>query len=201
MKFLILFSFAVLLGSVCCDSKCFNRKFVTCVESNIDDIKKVYRSCDALNQQARCVYSAALDCETAFIPEAYWNMHSVKLMCAKKDEYLERYRNCFAIAVNGTNCQDKYKNFMKDKKTPKDILGGLKNVCKENDWFGRCLQGNTEDYCGGLASDNFYDSVLIDLLELQELLCSEVFNQTDDEFAVLGLPRIMEVTVALLNIP
>ncbi|CAL1298155.1 unnamed protein product [Larinioides sclopetarius] len=125
-------------------------------------------------------------------------------MCEKKDDYIERYRKCFARAVNETNCQDKYKNFMKDKKTSKEILGGLKDICKEVDWFGRCLQGNTEDYCGGIASDYFYDSVLVDVIKLQRLFCSEVINPADEsiqELVISGLPRIMEVTVALLNIP
>ncbi|GBM70759.1 hypothetical protein AVEN_217386-1, partial [Araneus ventricosus] len=159
---------------------------------------------DTLRQQARCVYSAALDCETAFIPEAYWHVGSVDRMCEKKDDYIERYRNCFARAVNGTNCQNKYKNFLKDKTTTKEILLGLKDVCKEMDWFGRCLQGNTEDYCGGIASDYFYDSVVVTVLKLQKLLCSEVINPADEsihELVVSGLPRIMEVTIALLNIP
>ncbi|KAF8771820.1 hypothetical protein HNY73_019190 [Argiope bruennichi] len=190
--------------TVRCDSKCFNKKFTRCAQNYITDIEKVYSSCDTLKQQARCVYSAALDCETAFIPEAYWHKDSVVEICDKKSEYLEKHRKCLANAVKGANCLDKYKNIMKDKKTAKEILGGLKEVCKEGNWFGKCMQGNTEDFCGGIPSDYLYDGILIYMIKLQKLLCSEVILPADEsipESVILGLPRFTELTVALLNFP
>ncbi|GBN32153.1 hypothetical protein AVEN_136392-1 [Araneus ventricosus] len=204
MKLLILFAFGVLFGSVYCDSKCFNKKFVTCAQYYIKDIEKVYSSCDALKQQARCVYSAALECETSFIPEAYWYGKSVEIMCGKTADYIESYRKCFARAINDSNCQNKYEKIMKDKTTPKEILGGLKDTCKQMDWFGRCLQTHTEDYCGGTVSDYFYDTVVVMVLRLQKLLCTEVLFPADEsiyELAISGLPRIMELMIALLNVP
>ncbi|KAF8771699.1 hypothetical protein HNY73_019079 [Argiope bruennichi] len=204
MKILFLLAFGVLFESAWCAYTCFSNEFSRCASSNFNDIAKIYNSCDSLKEQAKCVYSAALSCNTGFIPEAYKYINVLNYTCKKNDNYYERFRHCFGNAVNGSNCQKPYREIMKNKGTPSEILVGLKEACKKIDWFGRCLQGNTEDFCGGIKSDYFYDTVLENVLKLNKLLCTEVILPAEDnlhQLTIWGIPRFIESVVGILTAP
>ncbi|KAF8771694.1 hypothetical protein HNY73_019074 [Argiope bruennichi] len=72
------------------------------------------------------------------------------------------------------------------------------------DWLGRCLEVNTKDFCGEHQSDYFYKSALDSVIKLNKLLCNEVILPAEDnlhELVILGLPRLIESTVAILTLP
>ncbi|XP_055953958.1 uncharacterized protein LOC129989439 [Argiope bruennichi] len=204
MNVLLLFTFGVLFGSAWCEDTCFSKQFASCVSNSIDDINKVYNSCDNLIAQGKCLHSAALDCRIGFVAEASRYELILDYACTKADSYYESFRNCLGYSVNESNCHKQYQEIMMDRKTLQEILRGLKEACKKVDWFGSCLEGNTKDFCGEHQSDYFYKSVFESVIKLNKLLCNEVILPAEDnlhELVILGLPRIIESTVAILTLP
>ncbi|GBO39838.1 hypothetical protein AVEN_231659-1, partial [Araneus ventricosus] len=89
---------------------------------------------DTLRQQARCVYSAALDCETAFIPEAYRNVGSVEYMCGKKDnlsvakKYNKMFTATFASKIEGPELRTSPSSISEDESSIKSFFSFMRET-------------------------------------------------------------------------
>ncbi|GIY69960.1 hypothetical protein CDAR_60671 [Caerostris darwini] len=178
MKLLFVLTVGVLCGFAHCNRECFKRRQAECNREVLDYAASQLNVnfCNYQKKLLNCLTVAASDCDMGFFKQAEWINGIVDEVCTEGTglhEEFEEHKECYTKAATDIKCYQPIIDIMKNKETPKDILRGQKEACKQLSSLSDCLSKSAEKSCG-LMPSLLFDFILSPLVDLHKDYCEEV---------------------------
>ncbi|GBM89528.1 hypothetical protein AVEN_188295-1 [Araneus ventricosus] len=192
MKFLILFAFGALLGSVHCDQECFRAVFKECVREPVAQERMTL--CDEIKYQIECLSRLADKCNMDFRVEAEELKINVQRLCngGAIQKLFDEEKACYKRAVNDSECVRPINEAMRSLLTTEEIIKANKKVCNLFKPYSACVGKSVLTNCG-FTSRILFNTLYYPLYDLSNSLCEQLILPADekdsrpDNFGILNV--------------